>query len=175
MSIGTVAEQQARTCGECGLCCKLLAVEALGKPAHTWCDHFAAKTGCAIYERRPDACRAFRCLWLDQTALGAEWKPNRSHIVLHLAAGENQLIATVDPEHPEAWKRKEYHALLRDWAERGLADGFQVIVKVGPRIVAIMPDRDIDLGEFAEDERVRFARVRTPEGIGLVARRVPAE
>lgn len=161
-----------RQCGDCGLCCRVLAVEALAKPAHVACDHYADGVGCTIYDQRPAACRSFRCLWLDQPALAENWKPNRSHIVLHLAASDGQLIATVDPDHPEAWQQPERRQALRDWATRGLSEGFQVIVKIGPRMIAIMPDHDIDLGDFNEGERVRFSRVHTAAGVGIVARRV---
>ncbi len=54
-----------RQCGDCLLCCKVLAVAALDKPANRWCLH--ANLGahrCDIYEDRPEECRAFDCLWL---------------------------------------------------------------------------------------------------------------
>ena len=69
-------------CGECGMCCQLLAIEALEKPGGPWCAHF--KDGCSIYEDRPDACRGFRCAWLKaerlapELRLELEWRPGRA-------------------------------------------------------------------------------------------------
>lgn len=52
-----------RECGACQLCCTLMSVETLGKPMNRRCEHQCDR-GCAIYERRPYACRWFNCLWL---------------------------------------------------------------------------------------------------------------
>jgi hypothetical protein len=43
-----------RSCGDCTLCCKVMAVEALGKPAGSWCSHCKPGRGCLIYETRPE-------------------------------------------------------------------------------------------------------------------------
>lgn len=53
-----------RTCAGCDLCCRLLAVKALDKPAGPLCPCHTG-TGCRIYGYRPQACRDFRCLYLD--------------------------------------------------------------------------------------------------------------
>lgn len=170
----TSAIDSGRDCGDCGLCCRLLAVDEIEKPAHVWCAHYVPRQGCGIYDRRPSACRSFRCLWLDQTALGPEWQPHRSHLVLHLATAEKQLVVTVDPRHSGAWRRAPFHDTIRRWAGRGLDEGFQVVVKIGARVIAVLPDREIDLGELSAGERIRFSRIRSDQGVGLVARKVAA-
>jgi hypothetical protein len=137
----------ARSCGECGLCCKLLAVDEIGKPAHVWCEHFSPGTGCTIYETRPAACRTFECLWLKQTELSVEWQPTR----------------------------EPFHSTLRSWAARGLAEGLQLVVKIGGRVVVVLPDRDVDLGTVGEGHRIVLSRITTPEGVGLVAKVVPED
>lgn len=38
-----------KTCGDCGLCCKIMGVTALEKPAGRWRRHFGKTTGCTIY------------------------------------------------------------------------------------------------------------------------------
>ena len=158
-----------RTCGDCGLCCKLLAVEEIGKAAHQWCQHFAPGQGCTIYETRPAACATFQCLWLKQTELGGEWQPRRSHFVVYLDAALSQMIVTVDTAHPAAWRREPFHSTFQSWAARGLAEGLQVVVKIGNRVIAVLPDRDVDLGEVRVGERIKLSRVTTEEGVGLMA------
>ena len=153
-----------RGCGSCGLCCKLLAVEALAKPAHQWCSHFEAGAGCGIYAERPQECRTFRCLWLTGPQLGDEWQPNRSRIVLFLTDDRSQLIASVDPAYPDAWRKPHFHQALRDWSRRGVDEGLQVLVKIGQHVVVVLPDRDIDLGMVGDTERLRLTRVRTDQG-----------
>jgi hypothetical protein len=58
-----VQRAAGRSCAGCTLCCKLPAIEALGKPAFQWCAHCDPKSGCAIYEQRPQPCRDFICAW----------------------------------------------------------------------------------------------------------------
>lgn len=159
----------ARECGDCGLCCKLLAVDDIGKPAHQWCAHFAPGARCGIYETRPLACATFQCLWLRQPELGPEWQPRRCHFVVHLDAKLAQMVVTVDPAHPNAWKSEPFHSTFRSWAKRGLAEGLQVVVKIRNRMIAVLPDRDVDLGAVNDGERIKLSRVTTPQGVGLMA------
>ena len=42
-----------RTCGDCTLCCKVMAIEELAKPVGTWCPHCKPGRGCRIYPDRP--------------------------------------------------------------------------------------------------------------------------
>lgn len=56
---------EARVCGGCTACCKLMEVTELQKPMGRWCQHCAIGEGCKIYEERPESCRGFRCAWLD--------------------------------------------------------------------------------------------------------------
>jgi hypothetical protein len=170
-AIGGGKAAQERTCGECRLCCKLLAVNEISKPPHEWCGHAVEGIGCAIYADRPGACRTFRCLWLGRPELGPEWRPDRSHLVLYLDG--SQLVVNVDPDHKDAWRREPFRAAIRAWAERGLAEGLQIVVKTKRNVVAVLPDREIDLGEVADDEYIKVSRIRTPSGIGLVARKLP--
>lgn len=63
-----------RNCGDCPVCCILPEIAALSKPPREVCTHLTGGQ-CARYDTRPEACRAFNCLWLrgalqsDDTAL----------------------------------------------------------------------------------------------------------
>jgi hypothetical protein len=71
-----VAIVPGRACGSCSLCCKLLRIEELDKPAGVWCPHCQAGLGgCKIYGVRPGPCRSFHCAWLINPELGPEWRP----------------------------------------------------------------------------------------------------
>jgi len=166
---------EQRTCGSCGLCCKLVAVEELGKPAHQWCSHFTVGKGCAIYADRPGECRSFRCLWLMRPQLGDHWRPNRSRIVLYFSHDGTHLIANVDPDHPSAWRKSPYQETLRSWSRKGSGAGMDVIVKVGSRIFAMLPDRDVDLGTLREGERLKITRLSGEDGVALMARKVDGD
>ena len=164
-----------RACGSCGLCCKLVAVEELAKPAHQWCSHFVTGKGCAIYADRPGECRTFRCLWLMRPQLSDAWRPNRSRIVLYFSHDGSHLIANVDPAYPAAWRQSPYLETLRGWSRTGSGVGMEVIVKVGSRVFAVLPDREIDLGNMREGERLKITRVTGEEGVAILARKVGTE
>src|SRR5688572_17346362 len=94
-----VKRQDPRSCGSCSLCCKLLSVPELKKPGNVWCQHAGQPSrGCAIYATRPDGCRRFICNWLQDPALGEEWKPERSKIVVSPSTGGKGLRVSVDAE-----------------------------------------------------------------------------
>jgi hypothetical protein len=71
-----------RECGDCTLCCKVMAIEALVKSVGSWCPHCKPGRGCLIYANRPTECQSFSCLWLVDDKLDAHWKPNKSKLVL---------------------------------------------------------------------------------------------
>lgn len=168
-----MAEQSAATvsreCGTCALCCKLLGIAALDKPAGTWCANCAPPHGCTIYDTRPQECRDFACVWLESKVLGEEWKPSRSKIVLYLIDDGSRLIAHVDNGAPNAWREQPYYDQLKLWARRGMRSGPKVVVRVGERLVAILPDRDVDLGRVAKGDTIFIGEKLTPTGLRYVA------
>ncbi len=133
MAVKEIQSVRARNCGDCSLCCKLLAVEELAKPSHRWCSHFAPGTGCAIHGEHPHECRDFWCLWMLQPNLGEAWRPKRAHFVLYFIGDGDQLIVDVDPAHPNAWRREPYHTAIIGWARAGGPRGMSVVVKIGGR------------------------------------------
>jgi len=66
-------------CGECTLCCTLLNVPLLNKPAGTPCEHLC-DTGCSIYEERFAPCRKFECAWLKSNA-NVALRPNNCGVI----------------------------------------------------------------------------------------------
>jgi len=73
----------ARACGPCSLCCTVLRVDELAKPAGRDCVHQRGAHGCGIHATRPGICRAYRCLWL-QGGLEDDERPDRTGGVVDL-------------------------------------------------------------------------------------------
>jgi hypothetical protein len=98
----------ANHCGECTMCCKLLAVKELEKPEGQWCANCAIGSGCRIYEIRPRPCRDFACIWLEsqsqRSPLPAELRPDRCKMVLSFAENRRDVLGHCDPASPDAWK-----------------------------------------------------------------------
>lgn len=65
-------------CGSCTSCCVDLEIAEYDfrKPARDTCPHLAKTSGCSIYKTRPEVCREFRCLWLDDPYAGEEDRPD---------------------------------------------------------------------------------------------------
>jgi len=110
-----------RACGTCMMCCKVPYIKAFEKPAGVWCAHAAAGKGCAIYASRPDECRAFYCLWMQDASFGPEWKPEKAKFVTYIQQNGVNIQVAVDPSFPNAWMREPYYARIKQWAREGAA------------------------------------------------------
>lgn len=151
-----------RSCGSCTLCCKVLAIDELHKPHGEWCPHAKPGRGCAIYAERPGSCREFHCGWLVSPGLSQEWFPASSKIVLMYV--ENGITAVVDAGRPDAWKSPPFYQQLKTWSAAFLQHNRQVLVRVGNRTIAILPEEDADLGQMGPGERVIIETAQAPTG-----------
>jgi hypothetical protein len=73
-----------RECGACDACCVLFEITepAIAKPAGVPCRHLT-RQGCAIYENRPQMCRAWLCGWRLIPGLPENWRPDLSGILIY--------------------------------------------------------------------------------------------
>lgn len=126
-------------CGTCTLCCKLLAVDAISKPACSWCPHAEPTQGCTIYDERPQPCIDFECLWLRSQSrpkpLPENLRPDRCRVVLDGTADGDALVAHVDPTRPGA----ALSGPMGLFIAHALQSGVRVIVAVGPRRTVLTP------------------------------------
>ncbi len=136
---------RAKACGDCSLCCKVLRVNALEKPAGQWCTRLAEGGGCASHSLRPQACSAFQCFWSISGVLDEAWKPNRSGMVLWSNV-EGRLIVDVDPDRPDAWREEPYLGQFRVWADRNRPLHMEVLIRVQGRMLVLFPEGEVDLG-----------------------------
>lgn len=141
-----------RSCGSCSLCCKVIAVDELQKPAGQWCIHSARGRGCKIHDVRPPSCRAFFCEWLIDPNLGPQWKPEISRFVLAQEPKSQALMVLADPGMPLAWKREPYYSALRRFSESLFRLDRKVLVNQKGQISVVLPDRDVPLGVVAPEE-----------------------
>ena len=65
---------QTRECGDCNMCCKLPEIPSINKKSYSWCKNCNIGEGCNIYEKRPEKCKDFVCLYV--TGL-TDLKPNK--------------------------------------------------------------------------------------------------
>jgi uncharacterized protein len=131
----------SHVCGDCTMCCKLLAVKELDKPARTDCLHIiqgvATRPGCSIYHQRPKSCKVFDCLWLQEDDMPAELRPDRSHVVLWVNEDGSILTASVDAKYPNAYREGEMGRLLQVMLQTPDA---KIGIIVGESRFALEPD-----------------------------------
>jgi len=153
-----------RACGACMMCCKVPHIEEFAKPAGIWCKHAAPGKGCSIYGERPGSCRAFFCSWMVDASFGPEWKPDRAKFVTYVQANGVNLQIAVDPGFPNAWRKEPYYGRIKQWAREGAPEGRFVYVRIGPRLIAVLPEREQDLGEVDPGDDIFVARKRDAAG-----------
>ena len=139
-------ESSGKSCGECGLCCKMMGVAELDKAPAQRCAHFKRGQGCRIYEDRPKACADFICYWLHAPNLGDAWRPDRTGFVMHLSEFGRTLNIEVDPASAQIWRTEPYRSQLTAWARDGAARALELLVWQGRRCTRITGDGEIDLG-----------------------------
>lgn len=159
-----------RKCGTCTLCCKVLGIVALSKPANVWCPHCAPRQGCKIYPDRPAECRTFSCGWLIDTSVPDEWRPDKSKLVIFPDEDPQRILVHVDPGSPEAWRREPYYSVLRRFAAQRLQAGGTVLVVVKGKTTMILPDGEVFLGVVEDGDKVVLNHIQDPGGVRLEAK-----
>jgi len=138
-----LSEPGLRRCGDCSLCCKLMPMPELNKPAGKRCQHQRHGLGCAIFARRPMACQAWSCRWLVNDDTADLRRPDRSLYVIDVMpdyvtarpndGGEPYNVPVVqiwcDAHSPDAWRDP---ALLAYLDRRG-RDGTAALIRFDNR------------------------------------------
>lgn len=109
-------------CQGCTACCEVMLVrdDDWVKPHNTKCEH-QCKTGCKIYNQRPDACQGFECLWLisqqltNRDRMEKALRPDRCHVVLEV---NPQSTVIAHCKYPKAWKREPIYSNLLYFAAK---------------------------------------------------------
>jgi hypothetical protein len=80
-----------RGCGDCTVCCTVMAVDKpeMQKEAGAPCRHCAA--GCAVDDTRPALCRDFYCGWRHLPILDESWRPDKSGVFVEFEAVEDSV------------------------------------------------------------------------------------
>ncbi len=152
-----------KECGDCTLCCKIMSVPELNKPKDTWCSHVVKKGGCGIYETRPHACREFRCLWLKDAGIPADWKPNKAKFLM-VDESPTELVVHVEANFPGAWRKEPCLTALRTMAQQAQSLKRLVVIMERGESTVLLPDREVPIGVVGPDQRLVSGFVATPSG-----------
>ena len=98
---------QLRPCEGCTVCCTVLDVAALRKPAWSLCKH-QDRFGCTIHAERPFICRGFACNWaMGDPRLGEDLRPDRAGALVWVGEGPMGLTVFVHALWEGALERPE--------------------------------------------------------------------
>lgn len=159
-----------RDCDGCTLCCKLLRIDEFQKPRGEWCGHCEMGEGCRIYADRPAECQSFLCNYLQDPNLGDDWNPKNSRIVPTYEAESNRLVFHVDPGRVGVWRKEPYYSQIKEWSAVAVQTRGLVIVWQGANVIAVLPDREINLGAVRQDQLIITSEKRGPAGLELDVR-----
>ena len=109
------------------MCCSVLEIAELKKPAGPLCDHGRLGAGCAIYSNRPQVCRDFECDWLTRRDLPRQIRPDLVGTILMEDSDSGEYWAVCAPERPMAWRNPLVFARLVAAAKEGRT----VVAKAG--------------------------------------------
>lgn len=160
-----------RVCGRCTMCCKLMSVDELDKPADVWCLHCTVGTGCRIYADRPPTCRGFLCGYLAIDGIPEHWFPAKCKMVIQ-GDGPDRTVIRVDKAKPGAWRAEPYYTDLKRTAAQG-GSKHQLLIYDGGRTWAMTPFADIDLG-FVTDAHVLVTVEEPGRGGRWAVEKLPA-
>lgn len=144
-------DQVKRSCGDCTLCCKLVPVKSLAKPANKRCQH-QRHTGCAIYKDRPWECQLWSCRWLEGNDTADLPRPDRSRYVIDkmpdVIRVDGKVVDVVqvwiDPKHPEAWRDPAMMAYI----ERRAAEGIPTLIRYNSEQSDVVLAPILGMGEW---------------------------
>lgn len=165
----------ARTCGSCTFCCKVMSVAELAKPVGEWCAHCQPGKGCGIYAERPGECRTFVCQWLADPRLPDLLRPDKVKVML-TGDGRGGMVARCDPQAPLAWRHEPMLTLLKGAARQTWNSNRTIVVKAGARTWLVAPAAEYDLG--ALDPGAQISVSKRPNGtadVKVVSGRPAAE
>jgi hypothetical protein len=165
---------QNRPCGTCTMCCKVYRIDEVPKPAGKWCQHCAIGSGCKIYDTRPQQCRAFDCVWVQDVEMAESWKPEHSKIVFSVYPTTGFIYGQVDPGAPSAWQKPAMLSGLIAWSARLLEERRHLLIFVGSDATLIMPTGPVPIGPMSPADGFIIRETFTARGKDYVATRVPS-
>jgi hypothetical protein len=149
-----------RTCGTCMLCCTVMQVEELNKPAGITCSYAVAGSGCTIRDQRPRSCRRFFCGWRLDPNIDSLWKPSICGFVLTISLRYQAMLAMVDPARPLAWRVQPYLGRMKEWSARAFMEDKRIVALVaGGEATVLLPDREVPIGVLGPDDEIVLSRI----------------
>ena len=81
-----------------------------------------------------------------------------------LEHGGGRMSAYVDASFPTAWREKRVYAHLKRWSAIQAQRNGQMLVFIGTKAIAILPDRDVELGDVNVEGKAIYYQMNRATG-----------
>lgn len=84
------------SCGECTMCCELLPIKSLNKPANSMCKFCTTK--CIIHGTHPEECKSFECAYYQMDKVHIDLRPDNCKVIFE-KIGDDIFFGTLHPDY----------------------------------------------------------------------------
>ena len=112
---------QKRNCGGCTACCTAMANSAVEPPKPTFSScQFQCADGCSIHADKPQGCREFNCLWVQDTGklFKEDERPDKFGIVAVAECTQFGPTIRIYESTDGALRREDVQELIHFWAQK---------------------------------------------------------
>lgn len=110
-------------------------------------------------------CAVYYCDYRTVAHLGKEWRPVDCGMVMSYAPEARRVDIQVDPDRMDAWRKEPFFTQIKLIAENALRGQGYLIVWQGNEAIAVLPDREVNLGQVQQDTMITVTRNDTPLGV----------
>lgn len=96
-------------------------------------------------------------------------------MVVYVEGDGSRIALHVDPTVPNAWREEPYYRQIKQWAVMAAEESQQVIIYVKNRVIAVLPNKEVNLGVMERGDHIMVAAKKTPSGKEWRAFIVPAK
>ena len=111
-------------CGECTLCCTVLEIKEVDSKANETCKHCILKKGCKIYDKRPQGCKEFKCMWLQMDNVHEDLRPDKCGVVFEkftdkvIMGGTMGYMSSIVPGQIQAFNNEGISVVIVDHSQK---------------------------------------------------------
>ena len=109
-----------KECGECTTCCELLPIPELQKPESTLCGFCKINVGCSIYKSRPNSCKEFNCVYIQNEEIDLELRPDNCKVMFERVT-DTLYLALELPRDVGSWREKKVSDFIKKLNENGIS------------------------------------------------------
>lgn len=106
-------------CGSCTLCCELLPIPEIKKPASVLCSNCTINKGCNIYNNRPKSCKNFDCLYLQSDDMDISLRPNECGVMFEKVTTKIY-FGTESSKNAGSWKDLNVFNYIKSLNDEGI-------------------------------------------------------